>query len=207
MVILVAATTDCGLLADSWGFCKWLIENAYLRFDLAGQGIPAGAVVASATLTMTVYRENACSGTPNDFLEVRPLTQAWTGSGDRTFVAHPTLPAGSGEVAAMPDSGSGDINVLPTSQPVTVDMTDTAVVQAWGDGGTNNGFALVCSYAANVMDLIMFSEEETTVAYRPKLSVTYTTDTNLVPTALVHRPIIKGSKEGAPVPPWHSFPL
>ncbi|MFH1707944.1 MAG: sulfatase-like hydrolase/transferase [Planctomycetota bacterium] len=24
---------------------------------------------------------------------------------------------------------------------------------------------------------------------------------------LVHRPIIKGSKEGAPVPPWHSFPL
>ena len=35
MVILVAATTDGGLLADSWGFCKWLsaIKDAAKRTD------------------------------------------------------------------------------------------------------------------------------------------------------------------------------
>jgi len=161
-----------------------IISKTYIRYDLTSAGIPGGAQVVSASLTFTVYRENGC-GQGSDFLEARHLTQAWTGSGDRTYYAPPNPADGVLLVPALPDGGGADPNVLDTPQPIVLPV-DAVLVQNWIDApANNNGVAIVPSTGSNGMQLHFFSSAESTDSYRPKLTITYTTDTNQPPTASV----------------------
>jgi PKD repeat protein len=168
-----------------------LPKKTYLRFDLAG-AFPAGSTVISASLVLTVYRENGAYGSPNDFLELRQLTQSWTGSGDRTYGAPPAAADGTVEVASMPDGSGGDPNVLTPPLPIEIPLT-AALVQSWIDvPAGNNGIAVVPSAANDGLQLHFFSNQEATVAYRPLLQVRTTLDANLAPTASLTANIVSG---------------
>jgi len=161
-----------------------ILKKTYIRFDLASSEIPAGAGVVSASLVFTVYRENGC-GQASDFLDARRLTQAWTGSGDRTYSAPPNPADGVLLVPALPDGAGGDPNVLPVPQPIEIPLSPS-LVQGWLDNpSSNNGIAVLPSEDSNGMQLHFFSTQESTVSHRPLLSVSYTTDTNEAPEAFV----------------------
>ncbi|MBN1807744.1 MAG: PKD domain-containing protein [Planctomycetes bacterium] len=158
--------------------------RSYIRFDLASAGLPVDAMVVSASVTLTVHRENGC-GQGSDFLELRHLTESWTGSGDRAYYAPPNPAEGTLLVPALPDGSGGDPNVLPTPEPIIVPLSET-LVQGWIDNAASNqGMAIVPSVDSNGMELHMYTSAASTVSYRPKLTVTYTTDANQSPTASV----------------------
>src|SRR6185295_6755863 len=159
-------------------------KKTYIRFDLTG-AVPAGSTVLSASLVLTVYRENGAYGSPNDFLEVRRLTQPWTGAGDRSYVAPPAAADGTVEVPSLPDGSGGDPNVLDTPLPIEVPLA-TALVQSWIDvPAGNNGVIVLPSPANDGLQLHFFSDQEATVSRRPLLKVRTTLDANLPPTANV----------------------
>lgn len=161
-----------------------IYAKTYLYFDLSGTGLPADATVTDAEVTLTVYRENGC-GQSSDFIELRQLTEAWTGSGDKSYVLPPIAADGILWVDTLPDGSGGDPNVLDTPLPLDVPL-DAALVQSWVDTpAANNGIILVPAVDSNGLQLHFFSSQESTVSYRPKLTITYTTDTNQPPTASV----------------------
>lgn len=159
------------------------IDNSiFIRFDLSGAGLPVGATVTEAKITFTVYRENG-AGDSGDFLEARRITEAWTGSGSKSYLAPPNPADGTLWIDAMPNSGSGDPNVLPTPLPIEIPLAES-LVQSWVDTpASNNGVAVVPDTNGNGMQLHFFSSAESTVSYRPKFTITYTTDANQAPTA------------------------
>ncbi|MFH1377820.1 MAG: PKD domain-containing protein [Planctomycetota bacterium] len=177
----VGSTPGAGLMSVERTVAGNQIEISFLRFDLSGAAFPVGATAVSASLTLYVYRENSCYGSPNDYLEIRGLN-AWTFSLTPNYVTSPPNPA-DGSVAVPDltsmDSGS-DPNLLSPPLPVVIPVNQLAMVQNWMTG-TNNGVALVCSQANDVMDLILHSEAAATVAYRPKLEITYVTESNTPP--------------------------
>jgi PKD repeat protein len=168
-----------------------LPKKTYVRFDLAG-ALPAGSTVLSASLVLTVYRENGAYGSPNDFLEARRLTQPWTGTGDRSYVLPPAAADGMVEVPSLPDGSGGDPNVLDAPQPVELSLSPS-LVQSWIDTpASNNGVVVVPSAANDGLQLHFFSHQEATAARRPLLKVRTTLDTNQAPTATLSADVSAG---------------
>ena len=169
-----------------------ILNRAYIRFDLAPAGIPAGATVTDARLELTVYRENG-GGHATDVLEAWRLTEAWTGSGDRAYLSPPSAADGVAPVIAYPDGSGGDPNVLTPPQILSLPLS-CALVEGWiAASASNDGVALVPSVSGNGMQLHVFAGTESTPEYRPKLVVEYAADANQPPTASVTADVTTGN--------------
>jgi hypothetical protein len=162
------------------------LRRALVRFDLSG--IPAGARVTGASLTLTASRTNTGPQT----LQVHALQAAWgegtsNASGnegrlaaatndDATWVnrVHPATAwtTAGGDVAAMPDA------TVTTNGMGTVTFSSASVVaavQRWVDNSaTNQGWLVRNATETGTRTAIRFNtRENATVASRPVLQVTY----------------------------------
>ena len=164
------------------------VQRAMLRFDLAG--IPAGSVVTSVQLTMTVVR--APFGSPATPIAVHRLTASWgegtsaafggtgvpseAGDADWTSRFHPetawTTPGGDFAATA-----SGVLSVASDRTAVTWPSSSGMVadVQAWvNNGETNHGWILINNEALNSTTRKFGSREAFETSTRPVLVVTFT---------------------------------
>jgi hypothetical protein len=163
------------------------VQRAMLRFDLAG--IPAGSVVTSAELTLTVVR--APFGSQATPIAVHRLTASWgegtsvafggsgvpseTGDADWASRFHPdtawTTPGGDFAAAA-----SGVLSVAADRAAVTWPSSSGMVadVQAWvNNGDTNFGWILINNEALTSTTRKFGSREAFETASRPVLVVTF----------------------------------
>ncbi len=141
-------------------------KSCLIRWDVSQ--IPAGASVLSASLGFRIT-----DGTANTY-QLYAVKRAWseaqaTWSAASTGVAWQTAGAlGAADRGAVVGTltGSG-------ARSVTLNADGIALVQAWVNGGLNAGILL--ANASNTDGLDVASSEHSTVSYRPKLTVTYTT--------------------------------
>src|SRR5262245_27660527 len=153
------------------GFSQGLI-----RFDniTGGSGIPAGAKIVSAdlearTTTTTVSSASQSNGAYN----VYALNTAFNGSTVHDDAAFATGGNGvTGNVAAI----NGSFDGMTTADSIVKARVDRAV-QNWVNGGTNFGLAIASD--RNTDGWSANTTGAATVANRPKLNVTYTTDSSV----------------------------
>src|SRR5262249_9383131 len=145
-------------------------------------GIPAGATVSSATLTLSVD-----TWTANPTIRGYYLLAPWNGTPAMGNSALGWIHRGTGQDWASPgalgqgtDVVAGKSFVLANiravgTQTITVGL-DPAVVQGWvGNPLANQGILLVNETTGAVVRVN--ASENATAAFRPKLSVTYTVGT------------------------------
>lgn len=167
------------------------LRRALVRFDLSG--VPAGARVTGASLTLTASRTNAGVQT----LQVHALQAAWgegtsnasgnegrliaATTGDATWVnrVHPATAwtTAGGDVAATPDAtvtttGMGTVPFNVTFNSASL----VASVQRWvDDPATNHGWLVRNATETGTNTAIRFNtRENATAASRPVLQVNYT---------------------------------
>lgn len=138
-------------------------KSCLIRWNVSS--IPAGSTVLSASITLQAV--DATSNTYTIYAVNRSWTEAeatWQRATSATSWASPGV-FGSDRGAAIGSlTGSG-------SRTVVLNQAGIAAVQAWVNGGTNAGVLIASSSATNGIDVA--SSEHGTVAYRPKLTVTY----------------------------------
>ncbi len=164
------------------------VAHGIIRFNnIVGSGgtqIPAGSTVTAATLRFNV--EN--SGTT---LNVHRMLGAWTEGGSTWNSLISGIQANNTEAATT---------VLGTFSNPSSGSTSTAsgllqsAVQAWVNGETNNGFAILPTGTNGVG---LYSSEFGTSDSRPLLSVTYTPAT---PTVVLPPTVVTGTA-GSLTPP------
>ena len=144
-----------------------------IRFDgIFGNGagqIPAGANISSATLGVNVSNAMAQLTSFNRMLQTWNPASVWATYGSSPWNATPGVQADGVEAAAQDDPGSpASVALSPPIQNITV----TSSVQSWASNpAANFGWVL----RAAIADSLAFdSSEVTTIANRPKLTVTYT---------------------------------
>jgi Calx-beta domain/FG-GAP-like repeat/Bacterial Ig-like domain (group 2)/ASPIC and UnbV len=148
-----------------------------IRFN--NLGIPAGAVVSSATLTLSVY-----TWTANPTIRGYYLLAPWNGAPSSGANSLGWVHRGTGQDWAAPgalgqgtDVVAGRTFVLPGiravgAQTITVNL-DPAVVRSWIDNpSANQGISLVNETTGAIVWIN--ASANSAVASRPKLSVTYT---------------------------------
>lgn len=124
---------------------------AFLRFDLSG--VPSGARVASATLTLVV---EANGGVP---IAVRRVIDPWT-------ELEPTWATFSDSM----DFGAPEAVFTPVAGKVSVDVT--GLVQAWVNEPANN-FGLALTQATLTQSSTFRSSDWGTASERPSLDVVF----------------------------------
>lgn len=157
------------------GTGAYTIESLLRFSDL---GIPAGAMVNGATLTLYVD-----SWDPNPTLRGYYLLAPWSATPSSSITQVGWLHRGTGQDWASPGAlGVGsDIAASPTfvlsgitgngGQSITVNL-DPAVVQSWvNDPNANQGVLLVNESPGAIVRIN--ASDHTTIASRPKLSITY----------------------------------
>lgn len=175
-------------------------RRSLLRFDLSG--IPAGAVITSASLQMRLVKAHAQSSN----VSVRRVMQAWS-EGPTNFSQGPGVAASPGDVTwtqrsyrstpAQPWTTPGGDYAATVSSQIVVPGTSgayvwsgaqmTADVQAWLDQpATNFGWGLQGTGSAEAYG----SREHFNADLRPQLSINYT----------VPAPVADSSD--APLPAW-----
>lgn len=144
-------------------------NHALLRFDnIIGAGaIPAGAIIWNATLD--VKTTGTSNSQTNNAINVYPPTTAFdaTATWANPFGGDGTI----GDVGPI----AGSFDGMTTVNSAASARVDKAV-QAWVNGGANNGFAIRSDLGVDGWSIN--TTGAATVADRPKLSVTYTTDPN-----------------------------
>lgn len=162
--------------------------RALLLIDMIGAGkVPAGAVVSSAILTLTLIDRgsadardvsihrglvdwpegtNQGSGTEGDCCTWNNLNNngpvPWNGGAGGG--------AGSDYVAVATDTVS-----IALAIGETADFDVTADVQAWADGDDNHGWWLLGDEGVDGSFKTFASSDHATAAYRPELTVEYET--------------------------------
>jgi hypothetical protein len=178
-------TVVSGLLGDRSQPQAFEIRRALLRFDLTGQ-VPAGVVIQSATLTLTV---TMIPMTPaNSVFDVRRVLQSWTEGGVTWNSRQPGAPwqvpgvTGSADSAAGPSSS---VFVTGTGQyPFPVTASLTADVQAWADNpAANFGWLLISEDESTPRTARHFGAREDP-ANAPVLVIDY----SLAPLAITTQP-------------------
>src|SRR5262249_8430090 len=153
------------------------IMESLIRFS--NLGIPAGATVSGATLRLSVYTWDA-----NPTIRGYYLAAPWNGAPGTTlgWLHHGTGQDWNtpGALAQGTDVIAGNTFVLPNiravgQQTITVNL-DPAVVQSWvNNPNADQGILLVNETPGAIVNVN--ASENSTVASRPRLSVTYTTGT------------------------------
>ena len=162
-----------------------------IRFEniIGGSGIPAGATILDATLTLRTTSTAASSNSQTgESYNVYRLTQAFDSSstldgdfGDMDFIFTPFVDG------VEPEQNEADFNVGTFDHEIggssmAVDQSYTAnvtrAVQSWADGDPNLGIAIMSDHTDNDDGWSVHTTGSSDPSFRPLLSVTYTTDPN-----------------------------
>ncbi|WP_425400113.1 DNRLRE domain-containing protein [Aeoliella sp.] len=167
-------------------------DDYLIRFDdiLGGAGIPAGAIILDAQLTLRTQSSDASSSADTtESFNVYRLTQGFDsnstldsdfGDGDGLFTNYVD--------GVEPEQGEADFILGTFDHPIGESPMDfdksysasvTRAVQSWVDGDTNYGLAVVSDHRDNDNGWGVHSTGSSEVSYRPKLTVTYTTSPNV----------------------------
>lgn len=125
------------------------LYRSYLAFDLSG--VPAGATVVSANLTLKFNRDSTATST----VRLHRATSAWTEAAPLYSTTYDSAVAASFVTGAW--TGTRVMDVAPT-------------VASWLSGTSNHGFVL--EENAGTRTSIM-SSEQATLANRPSLALCY----------------------------------
>jgi hypothetical protein len=144
------------------------VQRGILKFDLSG--LPGGATIASATLSLYSYYPPNTKGSTG-FYGVYPLTRDWTDSQVNWNVAKTgtNWTTGGGDFLPTPDATAPK---QPPTALVWYDWNVTSRVQSWLNGtSTNYGWIVRCT-DENLHNQDYFYQCDTSNAvYRPKLVV------------------------------------
>jgi hypothetical protein len=159
-----------------------------IRFDniIGGGGIPAGATILDAKLTLTTTDTSVSSNSPSgESYNVYRLTQAFDsnstldgdfGDGDGLFTSFVD--------GVEPEQGECDFNVgtfdhdfdnSPMEVNIAYSADVTRAVQSWVDGDDNLGLAIMSDHTDNDDGWSVHSTGSSLTTARPILEVTYTT--------------------------------
>jgi hypothetical protein len=142
-------------------------KHSLLRFDLSG--IPSGAIIDSATLTVV-----SKNGRDNHVVEVHALTTAWSEMG-----ATWNAPDGS-EAWAAGAFGSADYDptgygtFVPVGGDTQVSVDVTALVERWVNQGLANHGLMLLATGADNGDAEWYSREESNASRHAVLVVHWT---------------------------------
>ncbi|MFT3857957.1 MAG: cadherin domain-containing protein [Aquabacterium sp.] len=138
-----------------------------IRFDnIIGSGtIPLGSTITSASLTVYVTNHDTA-----DTIWIHKMLASWSEASTYNSMVN-------GIATDDVEAGSATLYSLDAGISGAATFTNLAsTVQAWANGGTNNGWALVTG-DSNADAWTIVSSEGATSSQRPKLSVTYTAPT------------------------------
>jgi hypothetical protein len=140
-------------------------KSCLIRWTLSG--IPAGSVVQSATVTLRVTDSSGQS------YGVYSLVRPWVESQVTWQNAQSATPWATAGAMAATDRGPqiGSITGSTGDKTITLNASGIAAVQSWVDGATNAGLIIASTSNSNGIDFA--SSEATSVAQRPRLTVTY----------------------------------
>ncbi|MFZ6015617.1 MAG: Ig-like domain-containing protein [Patescibacteria group bacterium] len=155
-------------------------KRALLKF--AYLGIPAGAQVVSAKLTLVVTDwESGYNGMPQTVLKGYYLKNSWNQSAEKLgwlYRDDPQLPwsaegaDGSGDLISGKSFTMSGFN-KSGDQIRTINL-DTAIVQSWiNDPSSNQGMIIINDTGDNAGTAEIHSSEDSNPALRPKLEITY----------------------------------
>ena len=179
--------------------------SALLYWDLSS--IPAGSMLELASITVYVEDETA-SGSPG--YNMYATTQSWTeGSGDgeatgdgatwNTYNGANSWPGGAGGAADKESTPLANFAASSTGfYSVNLNADGIALLQGWiNEPEANKGFMIHAGTETNGLDFT--SREGTTVANRPKLTLTYSmpTEDPIIVTSVNSLPAFK-SQPGIP---------
>ena len=153
---LLQADGDDGGGVDKSGLLRWSLS-----------GIPAGSIVQSASITLRTL-----DGTTHTY-NVHQLLRSWTESQVTWQNAATGSPWATAGAMGATDRGPvvGTVTGGVGNRTITLNSAGVAMVQSWVDGGTNAG--VVIAHATNTNGIDFASSEDATLAYRPKLTITY----------------------------------
>jgi hypothetical protein len=161
---------------DTFGGVQWLEIRSYdpgsgltekmdsfLRFDLSS--IPTNATVTSATLKL--YNVRAAANDASDVLVLGKCTGSWNAQWTWAM----GVPANTASGVTCPSVAS--YSIAPTTPELYTINGLASLVQGWvTTPGSNQG--MIFSTTSN-LNFRVASSEYSTAAYRPSLTVTYTT--------------------------------
>ena len=136
-------------------------KRAFVRFpniigDNPGQ-IAAGSTIQEATLQLTRV---------NYSVRIAVLNTVSTGWDENTITGN-----------SPPDMLDPSVGSIPAGDTGPYVATITDVVQAWATGAPNWGLAISTDDSPTVISESFYADDETTVSFRPLLTVTFTTPT------------------------------
>jgi hypothetical protein len=145
-----------------------------LRFDVSS--LPAGATVQSASLTLYVTsRSNSNTMTA----AVYPVLRYWNAGYATWATVDGSIAWTTAGCNGMGTDRSGTAAASVTFNVASGSVTTpdlTALVQGWVDAPASNyGVLLRPQGGAGIVNYYIASAQNATLAYRPKLTVTYTT--------------------------------
>jgi hypothetical protein len=140
-------------------------KSCLLRWTLTG--IPAGSTVQSAIITFRVVDSSGHT------YNIHALNRSWTESQTTWVNAATSSPWATAGAMGASDRGAlvGTITGSTGTRTATLNADGIALVQSWVNGGTNAG--VIVAHTSNTNGLDFASNEATTVANRPMLTVTY----------------------------------
>ncbi len=150
-------------------------SQVLLRFDniIGSSQIPSGSAIISATLRIR-STDDGNGG------KLHRILQTWVDTDvtwNNSFGGNGIQADGISEAASLEDDG------VPSNFPDTdVDLDVTATVQAWADGVTNNGWAILPN-GTNGWHIAAAEYPAPDEGYRPELIVTFLTTGNRPPVA------------------------
>ncbi len=167
-------------------------QPVLMRFDnMFGSGagqIPAGAFILDATLQLSSHNNStADSGGPFGIAGLlQPFTSSTlyqdfdtSGGTDQTAIGGNRGPWFENGRSIRPLAGFGKVGIAASASfdaATTYTARITPLVRAWQGGFTNNGFAVQTGFTGTTNAWTIRTSTYATVASRPMLSVSYTTD-------------------------------
>ncbi|HEV8292116.1 MAG TPA: DNRLRE domain-containing protein, partial [Tepidisphaeraceae bacterium] len=140
--------------------------QALVRFDnvfgAGGGQIPNGATIASAKLIL--FSDSATGGETANTIQIHRMLTSWSESSTWNSLSSGINTNGT-EAAIVPDFANAPATL---AHPWFFDVTDT--VQAWANGATNFGWAVM---PTGLDDYRFNSSEAATLNLRPGLEITY----------------------------------
>jgi hypothetical protein len=139
--------------------------SALVSWSLSG--IPAGSVVQSASVSFRIT-----NGTANTY-NVYAVSRAWAESQATWQNATSSVAWATPGAMGATDRGAviGTITGSTGNKTITLNSAGVSLVQSWVDGGTNAG--IIIASPSNTDGIDLASSEHSTLAYHPKLTVTY----------------------------------
>jgi hypothetical protein len=144
-------------------------ESAILFWDLTN--IPVGSIIQSVDITVNITNTSGAT------YEIYDLKQSWIES-EATWNDYAT--GQSWEVAGADGSGDRGSTEFGTidgdtlgASTVSLNAAGVAIVQSWVDDPSSNQGFIIQDYVAATNSLDFSSRETTTIADRPKITVTY----------------------------------